>query len=160
MDPGWLLLDSDPLGLGFLGPWPFRRENPNVRLLDSLGFPWILSSESRLINGLCRINRAEVFHAPSSLRAAPERDAAVEAMRKGRIGHGDKLISVSDFSQLNVVRAFPLGRLNPKATRFKIKAQLAGSVSTRKQASIRSPNNVAMGGQRTFDIGRGVEGFC
>ena len=47
--------------LDFLGPWPFRHENPNLWLLDSLGFPWILSSESRLINGLRGINRAKFF---------------------------------------------------------------------------------------------------
>ena len=48
--------------LGFLGPWPFGGENPHTSLLDLLGFPWILSSESRLISGLHRIF-AEIFFA-------------------------------------------------------------------------------------------------
>jgi hypothetical protein len=61
--------------------------NPHLRPLDFLGFPWILSSESRLINGLPGINRAKVFLGASPRRAAPERDAVVEAMRKRRIGH-------------------------------------------------------------------------
>jgi hypothetical protein len=38
--------------LDCLGARPFRIENPCFWLLDSLGFPWILSSETRLINGL------------------------------------------------------------------------------------------------------------
>src|SRR5579863_8882526 len=38
--------------LGCLGPWPFGGENLDSPLLDFLGFPWILSSRSKLINGL------------------------------------------------------------------------------------------------------------
>jgi hypothetical protein len=37
---------------GFLGRWRFDRENPRFWGLEKLEFPWILSSESRLINGL------------------------------------------------------------------------------------------------------------
>jgi hypothetical protein len=47
--------------LGFLGPQPFAYENQDLSLSDFLGFPWILSSETRLINGLCGINRAKIF---------------------------------------------------------------------------------------------------
>jgi hypothetical protein len=67
--------------LGFLGPWLFRFENPRFRGLDFLGFPWILSSESRLINGLRGINRGKIFHAVffSWAFAAPEEKAAGEA---------------------------------------------------------------------------------
>jgi hypothetical protein len=36
--------------LGCLGPWPFGGENLDSPLLDFLGFPWILSSESRHFN--------------------------------------------------------------------------------------------------------------
>ena len=39
-------------GLGFLGASLFRCENPRRELLDFLGFPWILSSEMSLFNGL------------------------------------------------------------------------------------------------------------
>jgi hypothetical protein len=62
MESVWLLLDSGPIiRLDLLGPWPLRREDPHSWLLDYLGFPWILSSESRLINGLPGIKRAKVF---------------------------------------------------------------------------------------------------
>jgi hypothetical protein len=37
--------------LGFLGDRPFRYGNHLFGLLDFLGFPWILSSESSLFNG-------------------------------------------------------------------------------------------------------------
>jgi hypothetical protein len=59
--------------LGFLGAWPVRRENPVYRLLDFLGFPWILSSETRLINGLYGINRQKFFVTLLSVAAAPRR---------------------------------------------------------------------------------------
>jgi hypothetical protein len=49
------------IGLDFLGASPFRRENPDYRLLDFLGFPWNLSSETRLINGLRGYNRKNIF---------------------------------------------------------------------------------------------------
>jgi hypothetical protein len=48
-------------GLGFLGPSPFPCENPRSDVLDFLGFPWILSSETRLINGLRGIKRGNFF---------------------------------------------------------------------------------------------------
>jgi hypothetical protein len=35
--------------------------------LDFLGFAWILSSESRLFNGLRGINAGKVFEAPRGL---------------------------------------------------------------------------------------------
>jgi hypothetical protein len=50
-----------PAHLVFLGPAPFADENQGFWLLDFLGFPWILSSETRLINGLRGVNRAKVF---------------------------------------------------------------------------------------------------
>ena len=50
--------------LGFLGSPPIRCENPHQRLLDFLGFPWILSFELRLINGLRGTNRARIFRRP------------------------------------------------------------------------------------------------
>jgi hypothetical protein len=63
MESVWLLLDSDPVCLGFLGRSPFRCENPCSDVLDFLGFPWILSSESNLFNGLRGQNRQKKFHA-------------------------------------------------------------------------------------------------
>jgi hypothetical protein len=50
--------------LGFLGVWPFGREGPRGGGLDSLGFPWILSSESRLFNGLHGFSWEEFFSFP------------------------------------------------------------------------------------------------
>ena len=47
--------------LGFLGSCRFRCKIPRSDLLDSLGFPWILSSESRLFNGLRGVSREEFF---------------------------------------------------------------------------------------------------
>jgi hypothetical protein len=72
----------DCLGLG-----PFRRENPHLSLLDFLGFPWILSSESRLINGLRAIFAKRIFAAFSPLGHSKSRKgkAAGEAVRKRRI---------------------------------------------------------------------------
>jgi hypothetical protein len=40
------------LHLGFLGTRLFRCESPRLCVLEKVGFPWILSSESKLINGL------------------------------------------------------------------------------------------------------------
>jgi hypothetical protein len=75
--------------LGFLGWCPFRCEGPRLWALDFLGFPWILSSESRLFNGLRSLKRGNFFLAAFSVAlAAPERELAVEAMRKRRIVHG------------------------------------------------------------------------
>jgi hypothetical protein len=83
--------------LGFLGDSLFRCQNPRIWGLEKLGFPWILSCETSLINGLrgyflnffsCRICR---------------RESAVETART-TIWHGEgtdcssgKLNSVSDF---------------------------------------------------------------
>src|SRR6476660_272747 len=75
----------------------------------SLGFPWNLSSESRLINGLLGINRAKVFLGASSLAMKGAGTGA-----RGR-GHAEaqnrswgKLSLVSDFPQQTIVRAFCL----------------------------------------------------
>jgi hypothetical protein len=58
-------------------------------LLEKLGFPWILSSESRLINGLRGIFARIIFLAASCLTAAG--DAATEAVRMHRIIHDASL---------------------------------------------------------------------
>jgi hypothetical protein len=78
-------LAVDPFGLS----WPllFRCENLDSRVLDSLGFPWILSSESRLFSGL-----HEIFVRKSLLSLFPgsriaETGARGRGMRKRRIAH-------------------------------------------------------------------------
>src|SRR5271156_4087376 len=108
MESVWLLLDSGPVDrLGFLGRWPFRCENPCSDVLDFLGFPWILSSESGLFNGLRGINRGKFFHALL---------VAFKAVGDGTLQwrHADgqdltwgKLTLDSDFPQQNVVPALP-----------------------------------------------------
>src|ERR1700679_4284863 len=65
MESVWLLLGGgrDAVrrpGLGFLGTSLFRCENPRFWGLEKLGFPWILSSESRLFNSL-RGNLREII---------------------------------------------------------------------------------------------------
>jgi hypothetical protein len=76
------------LRLGFLDAEQFRAENPQFCLLDSLGVSWILSSETRLFNGLRWIFAEEFFSALSpALRPAGDVELAVEAMRKGGIIH-------------------------------------------------------------------------
>jgi hypothetical protein len=78
--------------LGFLGAEWFRRKNPQLRLLDFLGFAWILSSESRLFNGLRGIFREEFFSGIFLvLRGRDDGEPAVEAMRKREIVHGRSL---------------------------------------------------------------------
>jgi hypothetical protein len=73
------------------------------------GFPWILSSESRVINGLRGTKRGRFFLAPSPWRReAPGRERAVDAVRKRSIIHAGKLNLVSDFLQdVVVVRPAP-----------------------------------------------------
>jgi hypothetical protein len=50
--------------------------------LDSLGFPWILSSESRLFNGLRGLFRKLFFSRPFPDPRIAERGTGGEAMRK------------------------------------------------------------------------------
>jgi hypothetical protein len=48
-------------GLGFLGTAPFAYETPSFWGFDFLGFPWILSSGTRVINGLHEISARNFF---------------------------------------------------------------------------------------------------
>jgi hypothetical protein len=91
MESVWLLLDGrrDAVrrpGLGFLGTAPFAYENPSFWGLVFLGFPWILSYESLVINGLREIFARNFFlrfvvaNAPSKRRPddpACEKDGLV-----------------------------------------------------------------------------------
>ena len=89
--------------------WPVAASLRNRRLsgLDFLGFPWILSSESRLINGLRGFYPEEYLSRPFLALRAPERAPVVEAMGKRKIVHGGELNPASDFLQEIVVRAVP-----------------------------------------------------
>ena len=61
-----------PVGLGFLGRWPFDRETP-LRGLEKLGFPWILSSETSLFKGLHGIFAGRNFARPFAPDDGPGR---------------------------------------------------------------------------------------
>src|ERR1700729_2312666 len=73
--------------LGFLGDRPFRYGNHLFGLLDFLGFPWILSSESSLFNGLRGIFAGEIVLAPfrPAAEGVPERAPAFLAFRSARL---------------------------------------------------------------------------
>ena len=77
--------------MDFLGGWPFPCENPRFWVLDFLGFPWILSSESSLFNGLRGKTAENIFGAPALASRSARTEGAVEAMRKRRIVHGASL---------------------------------------------------------------------
>jgi hypothetical protein len=64
----------------------------------AIGFPWILSSEYRLFNGLHGIFARVFFSAPFP-RAESRRngDAAIEVMRIGRIIHAPSLAEFLTF---------------------------------------------------------------
>jgi hypothetical protein len=91
--------------LGFLGWWPFRCENPRWDVLDFLGFPWILSSESRLFNGLRGIKQGKYFQALLvAFKAAG--DGTLQSWHAdGQDWSWGKLNLVSDLQQWIVVRA-------------------------------------------------------
>jgi hypothetical protein len=117
---GWRRRDRaidliDPFGFSGNGAFPLRK--PRFGLLDSLGFPWILSSESRLFNGLRVIFAVRVF---SALFGGVKRrgDRSLRSLHTEAQNYSwDKRNLISDFLQDIVVRAVPFGRLNPKATR-------------------------------------------
>jgi hypothetical protein len=50
------IANAEAACLGFLGAWRLPYENKRKPLLVFLGCPWILSSKSSDINGLCGIN--------------------------------------------------------------------------------------------------------
>ena len=97
MESVWLLLGGgrDAVrrpGLGFLETSRFAATSLDFWGLEKLGFPWILSSESILINGLHGETAQRFFRGAffRSVRRA-EREHAVEAMRKSRFVHGTSL---------------------------------------------------------------------
>jgi hypothetical protein len=78
-----------------------------VYLPPLFGFPWILSSESRLINGLHGENRRNFFRSPFSLES-PRRRGRLQFQQGQRQDHSlGKLKLFSDFLQLIVIRAVP-----------------------------------------------------
>ncbi|MFZ0601647.1 MAG: hypothetical protein WAN05_09870 [Roseiarcus sp.] len=69
--------------LGFLGASPFGGENPSFWGLEKLGFPWILSAETRLINGLRGIFGEKLFRDPRLAREAGTRDCRGDSAGRG-----------------------------------------------------------------------------
>src|ERR1700722_20067750 len=102
MESVWLLLGGGRdaarrPGLGFLGTSPFRCENPRFCGLEKLGFPWILSSESRFINGLHDIFSERFFLAPlSSGTSRRNGDPTMRYAKRTDCSWG-KLNLISDF---------------------------------------------------------------
>jgi hypothetical protein len=74
--------------LDFLGTWPFGRETQGSWLLEKLGFPWILSSETSDINGLREILAGKKFARPLAFGGVSGVSAEGLGMQKRRIGHG------------------------------------------------------------------------
>jgi hypothetical protein len=75
--------------LGFLGLRPFGRENPRLQELERLGFPWILSPESSIINGLRGIFAEKISRALLPARQNPRgRQPKILACGKGRLVMG------------------------------------------------------------------------
>jgi hypothetical protein len=72
--------------------------------LDFLGFPWILSSESSLINGLRGTNREDFFIAVFPRVSRLERESTGLGAPESRLVHGSKHNLASDFLQVFVVR--------------------------------------------------------
>ena len=99
--------------LGFLGGWPFGCENPSLRGLEKLGFPWILSSETSLFNALHGIFAEKKFarsFGPRGGSAGRAPDGL--GIAKRRIGHGASLPYLLIFCKRLSPLSFPLSRLD------------------------------------------------
>ena len=91
--------------------WPpaVSIQNPESGALI-LGFPWILSSKSRLFNGLHGFFREKFFLALFPAIQPPERAPVVAAMRKCRIAHGSSLVWFLIFCNRLSSEPLPFGR--------------------------------------------------
>ena len=67
--------------------------------------------------GYAELTEQKFFSALLSWREAPEREPAVDAMRKRRIVHGASLTWFLIFCKRLFSKPFRFGRLNPKAAR-------------------------------------------
>jgi hypothetical protein len=130
-------LPLDRTGLDCLGALPFPLENPRFEVFDFLGFPWILSSESSLINWLHAIFAERNFSRPFAIGGSAGAAPTVSGMRKRRIAHTGKLNLISDFMQYVVVRsACPPGSVGqPSAVAGRPLIVLEGRGSARAKAA-------------------------
>jgi hypothetical protein len=113
--PGGALGLNSSVRLAFLGRSAVSLQRLPFWLLDFFGFLWILSSESRLINGLRRINRARVFRVASRVARGARGDQRVENRGSADWSWG-KLNRISAFQQENAVRALPFRTPRSEAT--------------------------------------------
>jgi len=79
---------------GALSPWNLSKSR-----LERLGFPWIPSSETSVINGLCRVVAKNFLGALSIGSVASATAAVALGMRKGGVAHGLKPTVISAFLQ-------------------------------------------------------------
>jgi hypothetical protein len=101
--------------LAFLGSRPFGGENPRFWGLEKLGFPWILSSQSSLFNGLRWIFAERNFSRPFAAGGQRRMDAGIRGAQKCRIFHGTCLAQFPVFSNiipLNFYRSAADGRVS------------------------------------------------
>jgi hypothetical protein len=92
---------NSPIRLDFLGSSRLGCQNLSSYVLDFLGFPWILSSESSLFNGLYGINAEIIFLGLLPL-AAPDRGYGHKEEQECSSG---ECSSISDLPQAIVVGA-------------------------------------------------------
>jgi hypothetical protein len=86
--------------------------------LDFLGFPWILSSESSLFNGLRGMKRGSFFLSTSPWRSQRRDGTGGRGHAEAQECHGASLTLFLIFCKRLPSAPFPLGRLNPKAARL------------------------------------------
>jgi hypothetical protein len=65
--------------------------------LEKLGFPWILSPESSLFNGLHGIFAGEKFARPFARRQRAKAEAMGVEVREGKIAHGPSVTQLLFF---------------------------------------------------------------
>ena len=141
MESVWLLLNSVPVDpFGFSRLVAFRCENPCSDVLDFLGFPWILSSESRLFNGLRGLKWGSFFLA--LLPSAFKRELAFLACGRAGLFIG-KLNLVSDFLQAVVVRAIPFWTHQFKKGRARASARMSLQLKSTHRERLRPGEKMA-----------------
>jgi hypothetical protein len=148
MEAVWLLLDggAPPSSTRFGFSWngPFRCENPRFWGLEKLGFPWIFSTESRLINGLHEIFSGSFFPRVFVVAKEPSKRRPTIRHAEGMDCSWDKLSLISDFLQDIAAQQklspepFPSDRLHPKANRSK--APRLSRPSSQATGSYRNPS--------------------
>ena len=119
VDPFWV----------FLAPGHFAAKTPADEcwiVLDFLGFS---RPNQDVSMGYAGFSGKSCSPSVSAGPEARKREPAVQAMRKGRIVHGATLICFLTFCKRLPPAPFPFGRLNPKATRTRIKTQSVEPVS-------------------------------